>query len=105
MAIGNTIRKLRVAKNLSQQIVADKLNIDRRTYAAWEQGTQDIKSAFIPHLAEFFGVDIADLFDNDKGIQISQTFEKSTINTAILILTDKASIDKVLDAIKYIDKK
>ena len=25
MAIGNTIRKLRVAKNLSQQIVADNL--------------------------------------------------------------------------------
>ncbi|GHT67712.1 hypothetical protein AGMMS50239_31380 [Bacteroidia bacterium] len=57
--IGNKIRKLRIAKNISQQVVADNLNIDRRTYAA----------------------------------------------TAILILTDKASIDRVLDAIKYIDNK
>lgn len=96
---------MRIAKNLSQQIVADNLNIDRRTYAAWEQGTQDIKSSFIPQLAEFFGVEIIDLFENDKGIQISQSFENSTINTAILILTDKASIDRVLDAIKHIDKK
>jgi len=34
MAIGNNIRKLRLQKNLSQQVVADTLNIDRRTYAA-----------------------------------------------------------------------
>ena len=54
MAIGNTIRKLRIAKNLSQQAVADNLNVDRRTYAAWEMGSQDIKSAFIPQLADFF---------------------------------------------------
>jgi transcriptional regulator with XRE-family HTH domain len=105
MAIGNTIRKLRIAKNVSQQIVADNLNIDWRTYAAWEEGKQDIKSTFIPQLAEFFNVEISDLFENDKGIQISQTFENSTINTAILILTDKASIDRVLDALKHIDKK
>jgi transcriptional regulator with XRE-family HTH domain len=81
------------------------LHIDRRTYASWEQGTQDIKSTFIPQLADFFGVEITELFNEDKGIQISQTFENSTINTAILILTDKAAIDRVLDAIKYIDKK
>ena len=56
MAIGNTIRKLRVAKNLSQQFVADNLNIDRRTYAAWEMGTQDIKSSFIPRLADFLAL-------------------------------------------------
>jgi transcriptional regulator with XRE-family HTH domain len=102
MAIGNNIRKLRIKKNVSQQFIADNLNIDRRTYAAWEQGTQDIKSTFIPQLADFFGVEITELFNDDKGIQISQTFENSTINTAILILTDKASIDRVLDAIKQI---
>lgn len=53
MTIGNNIRKLRIAKNLTQQNVADSLNIDRRTYAAWEQGIQDVKSSFIPRLAEF----------------------------------------------------
>ncbi|GHS94276.1 hypothetical protein FACS1894207_2220 [Bacteroidia bacterium] len=93
MLISNKIRKLRIAKNISQQVVADNLNIDRRTYAAWEQGTQDIKSAFIPQLAEFFNVEITDLFENGKGIQISQNFKNGNINTAILILTDKASID------------
>ncbi|GHT72885.1 hypothetical protein AGMMS50262_02900 [Bacteroidia bacterium] len=51
-----------VQKNVSQQAVADNLNIDRRTYAAWEAGAQDIKSGFIPQLADFFGVEITELF-------------------------------------------
>jgi transcriptional regulator with XRE-family HTH domain len=102
MAIGNTIRKLRIAKNLSQQIVADNLNIDRRTYAAWEMGTQDIKSGFIPRLAEFFDVEIADLFNSETNINIKQSFKDSTgsINTAILILTDKEAINRILDVVK-----
>ena len=105
MAINNAIRKLRLAKNLSQQFVADNLNIDRRTYAAWETGVQDIKSSFIPRLAEFFGVEIADLFSNETNINVKQSFKDSTINTAILILTDKEAINRVLDAVRMVDDK
>ena len=104
MTVGNNIRKLRSQKNYSQQTVADNLNIDRRTYAAWEMGTQDIKSSFIPRLAEFFGVEIADLFNSDTGINIKQSFKDSSINTAILILTDKEVVNRVLDAMKIVDK-
>ena len=104
MSIGNNIRKLRIAKNLSQQTVADNLNVDRRTYAAWEADSQDIKSSFIPRLAEFFDVDIADLYSGETNINIKQTFKENTSNninnTAILILTDKESINRMLDALK-----
>jgi transcriptional regulator with XRE-family HTH domain len=100
MAIGNQIKKLRAQMNVSQQVVADSLGIDRRTYAAWETETQDIKSNFIPKLADFFGVEIAELFKQDKSISINQNFHNSKINTAILILTDKEAVNRVLDAIK-----
>ena len=100
MAIGNNIRKLRIAKKISQQTVADSLNIDRRTYAAWEQGTQDVKSSFIPRLAEFFDVNISDLFSSETSINIKQSFKDSSVNTAILILTDKEAIGRVLDAVR-----
>ena len=103
MTIGAKIRKLRTDKNISQQTVADNLGIDRRTYAAWEMDSQDIKSNFIPKLAEFFGVEISELFSQDKSISINQTFKTATINTAILILTDKDSVSKVLDTIKGVD--
>jgi len=51
-------------------------------------------------LAEYFGVEIADLFNSDTSINIQQSFKNSTINTAILILTDKDAVDRVLDALK-----
>jgi len=54
----------------------------------------------ISHLAEFFGVEIADLFKSETSIHIKQSFKDSTINTAILILTDREAIHRVLDAIK-----
>ena len=100
MALGDTIRKLRLAKNLSKQYVADSLNVDRRTYSAWETGRQDIKGSFIPLLADFFGVEIADLYKDETTINIKQSFKDSSINTAILIITDKEAINRVLDAIK-----
>ena len=105
MLIGDTIRKLRIGKNLSQQSVADNLNIDRRTYAAWEEGKQSIKSDYIPRLAEFFGIEISDLFSNESNIQIKQSFKDSTVNTAILILTDKEAINRILDAMKLMENK
>ena len=105
MQIGGTIRKLRISKNLSQQVVADNLKIDRRTYAAWETGVQDIKSSYIPRLAELFGVEISNLFTNETNVQIKQSFKDSTVNTAILILTDKEAVNRVLDAVRLVENK
>jgi len=68
-------------------------------------GTQDIKSSFIPKLAEYFGVEIADLFRSETSINIKQSFKDSTISTAILILTDKEAVNRVLDAIRLQDYK
>ncbi len=104
MIIGNNIRKLRIVKRLSQQMIADKLNVDRRTYASWEQGSQDIKSRYIPLLAEFFEVEISELFSKESKININQSYKDDSIDTAIIILTDKEAIERVLDVIKRYTK-
>ena len=100
MSVGSNIRKLRTEQNYSQQYVADILNVDRRTYAAWEEDKQDVKSGHIIRLAEFFGVEIADLYKGVTNINIKQSFKDSQINTAILILTDKEAIGRVIEALK-----
>ena len=102
--IGDKLRKLRSERNISQQSVADKLEIDRKTYANWEANIADVRGSFIPKLAEIFGVEIAELFAQGNNFHIEQKFENSTINTAILILTDKESVNKVLDALKFMNK-
>jgi len=101
--IGDKLRKLRVARNLSQQVVADKLDIDRKTYSNWEQNIVDVKGSLVPKLAEIFGVEISELYSAGSNFHIEQQFKNSTINTAILILTDKESVNKVLDAVKFIN--
>jgi len=101
--IGNTLRKLRMERNLTQQSIADMLDIDRKTYANWESNQADVKGSFIPKLAEILGVEISELFSAGNNFHIEQQFKHSTINTAILILTDREAINRVLDAVKLIN--
>jgi len=63
MNIGNNLKKIRNKSNISQQDIADYLGIDRKTYISWESGTVDIKSSYIPKLADFLHVEISDLFN------------------------------------------
>jgi len=82
------------------------LNVDRKTYVSWETGTADIKSAYIPKLAEFLQVEINDLFkEKASNIVINQhnnhTDNKDgSINGVILLLTDKDAVEQVMEVIK-----
>jgi transcriptional regulator with XRE-family HTH domain len=62
MNIGYNLRVLRNKNNVSQQEIADYLGVDRKTYISWESGMVDIKSSYLPKLAEFLHVEIRDLY-------------------------------------------
>jgi len=105
MSIGNNLKMIRNRKNISQQEVADFLGIDRKTYINWELGTVDIKSSYIPKLAEFMHVEIGDLFQKTESkIVINQhnTDNKDTSinNGVVLLLTDKEAIDQLVEIVK-----
>jgi len=72
---------------------------------SWGAGAADIKSSFIPKLAEFLQVEINDLFrEKVSNIIINQqnsdNKDTSTNNSIVLLLTDKEAVDQVLDIIK-----
>ena len=104
MNIGDNLRIIRNKKAISQQEVADFLGVDRRTYVRWESGEADIKSPYIPKIAEFLHVEIADLFRNKPSeIVINQHYSEnkdSSINGAILLLTDKEAVEQLVDVMK-----
>ncbi len=104
MSIGYNLRKFRTKSNKSQQEIADLLGIERRTYMNWENEQNDIKSEYIPKLADIFEVEIKDLFDNAKtNIEIKQEIKENhdnSVNGIILILTDKQSVDELVKVIK-----
>ncbi|MPS74770.1 MAG: XRE family transcriptional regulator [Chryseobacterium sp.] len=92
MAIGTNLRKLRSKTKLSQQEVADMLGLDRSTYINWENETSDVKSQYIPKLAEIFKVNIDDLFDLDKKFNIVNNSESrdNSIGIVVFNFSDKA---------------
>jgi len=106
MHIGDNLRIIRNKKAISQQEIADFLGIDRRTYVRWETGEADIKSPYIPKIAEFLQVEIADLFrEKPSEIVINQhnhhTDNKDTsMNGVILLLTDKEAVEQLVDVMK-----
>jgi transcriptional regulator with XRE-family HTH domain len=71
-SFGIILKQHRTAKGLSQQDVADRLNVTKATYYNWETGKYDIKVSYMPKLAEVFGVDIPALFPPDLTVTINR---------------------------------
>lgn len=105
MSIGDNLRAIRNRSNISQQEVADYLGVDRKTYVSWEAGNADIKSSYLPKLAEFLHVEINDLFrekSNDIVIHQHNTDNKDTSinNSIVLLLTDKEAVSRLVEVVK-----
>jgi transcriptional regulator with XRE-family HTH domain len=105
MNIGNNLRVIRSKKNISQQEVADFLGVDRKTYMNWEMSVSAVKSSYIPKLAEFFDIEINDLFQ-EKSVDIiinqqnSDNKDTSINNSIVLLLNDKEAVDQLMEVMK-----
>lgn len=73
MKIGEKIKELRKAKNISQEVLAGALGVTFQAVSKWETGMTTPDVSLIPPLASFFGVSIDELFDyhvweNEKAV-------------------------------------
>jgi len=60
---GEIIRRLREDRGLTQQNVADELEVNISTVIRWEQGTTKINSERLEEIAKVFDLDISDLYN------------------------------------------
>ncbi|WP_294287056.1 helix-turn-helix transcriptional regulator [uncultured Chryseobacterium sp.] len=88
MGIGTNLKKLRTKARFSQQEIADMLGLDRNTYNRWENESTDIKSQYIPKLAEIFQVSILDLFEAGKKDAGDNGFENFVKDNSSIPHTD-----------------
>ena len=65
MNLGNKIRELRRAHNLTQEQLAASLNVSAQAVSKWEMNASYPDMTMIPTLASFFKVSLDELFDFD----------------------------------------
>ena len=72
MDLGKKILELRKKENLSQEQLAEKMNVTRQTISKWElnETTPDIKQA--KELSRLFKVSLDELTDNDMTTLVMQ---------------------------------
>lgn len=77
MSLGNKILNLRKKSNLSQEQLAEQLNVTRQTISKWEleETSPDIKQA--KKLSEIFKISLDELVDSD----IRDTIVEKVSNT------------------------
>ncbi|MFN8353373.1 MAG: helix-turn-helix transcriptional regulator [Spirosomataceae bacterium] len=97
MTIGSKLRKLRNLKKLSQQEVADMLNVKSGTYRSWEADQTQIKAKYLPKLAEIFGVAVTDLLSETT---ITNTIKPNESVVKKLFDTLIEGIEKLLEKLK-----
>lgn len=61
--IGKVIKELRKEKELTQEQLAEKLQISRPALGHYETGRIEVPNELLPKIAKFFGVTIDYLFE------------------------------------------
>ncbi len=109
--ISNNLKKFRERNTkYGQKEVAELLGIKQNTYSTWESGECDVKSEYIPKIAELFGVEIKDLFEKRTSkIEVKQTIKDNkdnSINGLVFVLTNEKAVEEIISVLKRsIDKR
>lgn len=88
------MKELRKENNLTQEVLAEKLNVSGRTVSRWETGNNMPDISILVELSEFYHVDISEIIDGERK---SEKMNQETRNTAVKIAeysNTKAKIDK-----------
>lgn len=66
MEVGQSIKKIREWKNLSQQYMADELNISQQNYSRYETGEVEVSVVRLQEIAKILEVPISYIFELDE---------------------------------------
>ena len=66
MKIGSFLKELRRENKLTQEQLAEKLNVSNRSVSRWENGSTLPDISILIELAEFYDVDIKEIIDGER---------------------------------------
>ena len=87
MNFSENLRRLRKAKDIKQEALAEAMNVSRQTVSKWENGTAMPDFKKLNALAEYFGVTMDELlgFGDDKDNNDINDYTKEYINELITL--------------------
>lgn len=113
MNFGQKLRNLRIQRNMSQQKLADELDISQSAIAAYETGEREPSFAVIQKIADYFGVPASTLtpFSNASDDYVQNVADSLHDNPKLKELFDKAKylsetdLDAVLAVVSSLSRK
>ena len=96
--IADKLRELRKKENITQEQLAEKLDISRSKVSSWETNKRDITMNDAVNLVNLYNVSLDNLFNSkqleeEQYIEISQKFFKNSKST----LKEKIKIIKIIE--------
>ncbi|MBQ8904959.1 MAG: helix-turn-helix transcriptional regulator [Ruminococcus sp.] len=96
--IGSFLKELRKQKGLTQEQLAEKLNVSNRSVSRWETGNTLPDIAVLVELSEFYNIDIKEILDGERRNNDINMESKELIN-AITNYTNR-DMEIILNKIK-----
>jgi len=107
MKLSEQIKRIRIAKGLSQKEVVMNAGLDKAQYSRIENGKTDPSFSTIERIAKALGVSLAELFACTEELKEINSHDKTIMEKVALIETlseeEKKTIYNMLDA--FIGKK
>lgn len=64
--VGGFLKQLRKEKQLTQEQLAEQLNVSGRTVSRWETGNNMPEISLLVEIAEFYDVSIPEIIDGER---------------------------------------
>ena len=77
--IGSFLKELRNEKGLTQEQLAEKLNVSNRSISRWETGNSLPDISILVELAEFYEIDIKEIIDGERKSETMKEEMKETL--------------------------
>jgi transcriptional regulator with XRE-family HTH domain len=103
MNLGDTLKKVREAKGLSQKELAGLLDMPQPQYSRIESGKTDPSFTAVVKIAKALGITLSDLFKADDIFADVNTYDKTLMEKLKLIdeldSTEKKSLYNIIDSL------
>jgi len=106
--IGKTIKSIREEKGLTQQQIAELVNMHRSNYSRVEAGDRDLSLDAVNKIASYFGMTIDELVNFDGNIPDEVTIEDKSLMEQVKLIAElepeeKNMVFKMIDT--FLTKK